>query len=102
MRMDSKIRFYSESKRKYNPHTSKYEGGNELVATRYGNVTDVGTNRSVELFGKYDQQAKTVRFSEPVTVSWSYLTIDDGSVKYRLNTERRPLKGVSLIVGESK
>lgn len=100
MRMDSKISFYSESKRRYNPHTSKYEGGTELVATRYGNVTDVGTNRSVELFGKYDQHAKTIRFSEPVTVSWSYLTIDDGPVKYRLNTERRPLKGVSLIVGE--
>lgn len=100
MRMDSKISFYSESKRRYNPHTSKYEGGTELVANRYGNVTDVGTNRSVELFGKYDQQAKTIRFSEPVTVSWSYLTIDDNPVKYRLNTERRPLKGVSLIVGE--
>ena len=100
MRMDSKISFYSESKRRYNPHTSKYEGGTELVATRYGNVTDVGTNRSVELFGKYDQRSKTIRFSEPVTVSWSYLTIDDGPVKYRLNTERRPLKGVSLIVGE--
>lgn len=100
MRMDSKISFYSESKRRYNPHASKYEGGTELVATRYGNVTDVGTNRSVELFGKYDQRAKTIRFSEPVTVSWSYLTIDDSPVKYRLNTERRPLKGVSLIVGE--
>lgn len=100
MRMDSKISFYSDSKRRYNPHTSKYDGGTELVATRYGNVTDVGTNRSVELFGKYDRRAKTIRFSEPVTVSWSYLTIDDSSVKYRLNTERRPLKGVSLIVGE--
>lgn len=100
MRMDSKISFYSDSKRRYNPHTSKYEGGTELVAIRYGNVTDVGTNRSVELFGKYDQRAKAIRFSEPVTVSWSYLTIDDSPVKYRLNTERRPLKGVSLIVGE--
>lgn len=100
MIFDHKIKFYSESKRKYNPHTSNYEGTTELVATRYGNVTDIGTNRSVELFGKYDQQAKTIRFSEPVTVSWSYLTIDDSPVKYRLNTERHPLKGVSLIVGE--
>ncbi len=100
MRMDQKISFYSEKERKYNPHTSKYEGGPELVATRYGNVTDVGTSRSVELFGKYDQQAKTVRFSEPVTPSWSYLTIGDSPAKYRLRTERHPLKGVSLIVGE--
>ena len=102
MRMDTKIRFYSESKRKYNPHTSKYEGGTELVDTRYANVTDVGANRSVELFGKYDQRAKTIRFSKPITASWSYLTIGHSPVKYRLNTERRPLKSVSLIVGESK
>ena len=100
MRMDTKINFYSESGRHYNPHKSKYEGDPELVATRYGNVTDVGANRSVELFGKYDQRAKTVRFSEPVDTNWSYLTIGDSSIKYRLNTERRPLKGVSLIVGE--
>lgn len=100
MRMDQKISFYSEKKREYNPHTSQYEGGVQLVATRYGNVTDVGTDRSAELFGKYDQRAKTVRYIEPVDVSWSYLTIDDSSTKYRLRTERRPLKGVSLIVGE--
>lgn len=100
MRMDQKISFYSEKGRKYNPHTSKYEGGPKLVATRYGNVTDVGTNRSVELFGKYDERAKAIRFSEPVTPNWSYLTIGDNQVKYRLRTERHPLKGVSLIVGE--
>lgn len=100
MRMDSKISFYSESKRRYNPHTSKYEGGTELVATRYGNVTDVGTVKSVQLFGDYKQNSLVIRLCA-APPKWSYLTIDDGKQKYVLQTMRKPLKLFTLIVGES-
>jgi hypothetical protein len=33
--------------------------------------------------------------------SWSYLTIDDDTAKYRMQTSRKPLKGNTLIVGDS-
>lgn len=100
VRMTSKINFYSEANRQYNPVTHKYEGDTPLVFSTFGNVTDIGVNRSVEVFGKYDQQAKVVRLQSPVTVSWAYLTIDDQPTKYRLQTSRAVLKGNTLIVGE--
>lgn len=100
MRFDHEFKFYSEGKRKYNPKTSQYEGGLEVVADVMGSVTDVGADRTVELFGSVIQGVKAIRLVEPVGVAWSYLTIDDGPTKYRLRNVTQPLKNVSLLVGE--
>ncbi|MDD7693811.1 MAG: hypothetical protein PT937_05505 [Lactobacillaceae bacterium] len=100
MRFNHEVKFYNAGKRKYNPKTSKYEGGTELVADVMANVTDVGTTRSVQLFGSIVQGVKELRLVEPVNDVWAYLTIDDGPTKYRMQTTTTPLKNVSLLVGE--
>ena len=100
MRLTNEVKFYNQTERHYNPNTSQYEGGEMLVDTVMANVTDVGTNRSVELFGKYDANSKVVRLIEPIDKVWSYLTIDDDSTRYVLQTTRQPLKNTTLIVGE--
>lgn len=95
------IRFYFQDENGYNPYAEEDTiTSPKLVAQRYANVTDVGTNRLVELFSRLDQNAKVIRLDFPVNELWSYLTIDDGSAKYRLETQRQPLKGTTLIVGE--
>lgn len=99
MRMSDEVKFYAENS-KYNPTTSEYDGDPLLVGKRMASVTDVGTTRSMELFGKFDQQAKVVRFIEPIDFTWSYVTINDGEEHYVLQADRKPLLNNSLIVGE--
>ena len=95
------IKFYFQDENGYDPYAEEDTiTSPKLVAQRYANVTDVGTNRLVELFSRLDQNAKVIRLESPVNDSWSYLTIDDGSIKYRLEIQRQPLKGTTLIVGE--
>lgn len=100
MRFNHEVKFYNTGKRKYNPKTSEYEGGTELVADVMANVTDVGTTRSVQLFGSIVQGVKELRVVEPIDSVWAYLTIDDGPTKYRIRTAKAPLKNISLLVGE--
>lgn len=100
MRFDQRIIFYSSSDRKYNPKTHQYEGGSSIVAKIYGNVTDVGTNRSVQVLGNLNAKAKTIRLVSEPPLAWSYLMIEGSDTHYRLTTDRKPLKGYTLIVGE--
>ena len=102
MRKTQIIRFYFQDENSYDPYSDEDTPAEpKLVAKRYANVTDVGTNRLVELFSKLDQNAKVIRLESPVNDSWSYLTIDDCPIKYRLEICRKPLKGTTLIVGEA-
>lgn len=100
VRYDHVIKFFGEGKRKYNPVTSQYEGGPEMIADVMGNVTDVGADRSAKLFGSIVQGVKVIRLVEPIDKKWVYLTIDDNSTKYRMRTTTIPLKNVSILVGE--
>src|SRR5699024_1693182 len=101
MRKTQIIKFYFQDENGYDPYSDEDTPAEpKLVAKRYANVTDVGTNRLVELFSKLNQNAKVVRLDAPVNELWSYLTIDDGSIKYRLEIQRQHLKGTTLIVGE--
>lgn len=100
MRFDHIIKFYDKSERYYDPKTHGYVGGEKLVSILHGNVTDVGTVKSAQLFGDYKQNSLVIRlYAAPP--KWSYLTIDDGKQKYVLQTMRKPLKLITLIVGES-
>ena len=100
MRFDHVIKFFDKSERHYDPKTHGYVGGEKLVSVLHGNVTDVGTVKSVQLFGDYKQNSLVIRlYAAPP--KWSYLTIDDGTQKYVLQTMRKPLKLFTLIVGES-
>lgn len=100
MRYNHEIKFFNEGKRKYNPVTSSYEGGSELVADVMGNVTDVGADRTVRLLGSITQGVKIIRLVEPIEKVWAYLTIDDSPTKYRMRTTTILLKNVSILVGE--
>ena len=101
MRFDRKIEFYSKAQRKYNPHTHQYEGKPVLVDSIRANVTDIGTNRSVQLFGNYNQNSKVVRTIKEPPANWDYVMIGNHNQKYVLQTSRKPLKHYTLIVGES-
>ena len=99
MRFESTVKFWSESAEHYVPGVG-YEGGVTLVATTPANVTDVGTNRSAEVFGDVKTANKVIRLLRPVAFEWSYLTIDDGTKHYKAVTSRDLSHGTTLIVGD--
>lgn len=98
---DHKVVFVDKSQRHYNPKHHQYEGDPVKSNPYRANITDVGTNRSVQLFGNYKQQAKVVRLVKTPPKKWDYLLIDDDETPYVTDTDRRPLKYYTLIVGES-
>ncbi|PNV57090.1 hypothetical protein [Limosilactobacillus fermentum] len=100
MRFDHEINFYTEESKRYNPLTSQSDGGTKLVASAMGNVTDVGADRTVKLFGSIVQGVKVIRLVEPVNQVWAYLMIDDSPTKYRMRTTTVPLKNSTILVGE--
>ena len=100
MRMDSIVSFYSATGRKYNPHTHQCEGETKMVAKLSANVTDVGTDRSVQVLSNINANSRVVRTYEEPPANWDYCLIDGHVTKYRLVTQRKPLKLFTLIVGE--
>lgn len=98
MRFDTLVEFWKEDK-KYNPETHEYNE-DELLKSVWCNVTDVGTTRTKELFGSYDQKVKAVRLKESKIDFFDYLMID--KKKYEVKTSRFPLKTSVLLVGEVK
>lgn len=100
MRLNHEITFWLDDE-EYNPKTHEC-GNKKVVAVAAASITDMGTDKSVQMFGNYAQKAKVIRLAEPITVNWSYLTIDDDATHYALNTARNPLQNATLIVGETK
>ncbi|MBD5429342.1 MAG: hypothetical protein HDR40_05440 [Lactobacillus sp.] len=99
MRMTHKVKFY-RSDSFYDPDAHEFADDVKVVHEDMANVTDMGTNRSQELLGNYVKQAKVVRLLHPLHTVFDYLTIDNSDTHYRMQTQRTPLKGYTLIVGE--
>lgn len=100
MRMDSIVEFHTLEKAHYDPHKHGYVDGEDTVIKTPANVTDVGTDRSAQVLGNLNANSKVVRTYEEPPAKWNYLLIDGHVTKYRLVTQRKPLKLFTLIVGE--
>ncbi len=100
MRMDSIVEFHLLEKAHYDPHQHGYVDGEDQVTKLPANVTDVGTDRSSQVLGNLNANSKVVRTYEKPPAKWDYLLIDGHVTKYRLVTQRKPLKLFTLIVGE--
>ena len=101
MRFNNNVQFYFSDEH-YDPVKGENVGGTKLVGEEFANVTDLGTDRSVALYGDVNIQAYVIRTINPIGYKWSYCTIDGGNTQYITNTKRVPLKNNTLIVGERK
>lgn len=100
MRFNDNIQFYSEVKEHYDPKFGDYVGGVTLVGEEIANVTESGTDTSVQNFGNIATQTLVIRLVNDIDYKWAYLTINGLEAKYKPITTRRPLKNNTLIVGE--
>ena len=101
MIFDRYVTFHDKSGRKYDPKQHKYVGSDSQIMRLRANVTDVSTDKSVQLFGDYKHRALVIRLTKEPPQKWSYLTLDGDPKQYALNTMRKPLKYYTLIVGET-
>lgn len=99
MRYDTVVTFHNETD-KYDANKGEHVTLDDSF-TALANVTDIGTNRAMELFGALDTENLVLRLMAPVVNSWSYLTFYSSNQRYVRVTTRTPLKGNTLIVGES-
>ena len=100
MRFDRRVTFLKDDSH-YDPKIHGYTDGDIEIATYPANVTDVGINKSVQVFGDYKHRALVIRTYYEPPKDWKYLTLDGDEKKYVLNTVREPLKYFTLIVGET-
>ncbi|EOI00678.1 hypothetical protein UAY_01781 [Enterococcus moraviensis ATCC BAA-383] len=100
MRYDKSIVFVAESSEShYDADLGEWVESEPKRTDTTANVTDLGTDRSVAIFGTINEGAKVIRtqplFSVP---KWDY--IEYRGKTYQLVTERVPQERHSLIVQE--
>lgn len=100
MRFPDNIQFCSNVKEHYDPKVGDYVGGPELVGEAIANVTETGTETSVQDFGDITTKSLVIRLVNDVDYKWAYLTVNGLAQKYKPITTRKPLKNNTLIVGE--
>lgn len=102
LRYDTKVYFWGETKRIYNPITHKSENEISSKEVRFANVTDLGLQKQVQLLGGIKAGSKTVRLQKDDLSNWSYMTFDkEGTgIKYRFVSSLDVLKGFAMIVGK--
>lgn len=100
MRYTDEITFVKESSEShYDPESGEWINGEPVQTSALVNVTDLGTDRSVKVFGDIRQGAKVIRtmplFSLP---EFDHIEIDGKTFKE--TTARNPSGRHSLIVQE--
>lgn len=99
MRYDHTITFW-HSKNIYNPDTGKTVESVTFITAIAANVTDLGTDRTQQIFGSININAKVARIRTAPPADWSYTTIGENPQRYHLMTSKSLLKGYTLILGE--
>lgn len=100
MRFTDKVQFYKAS-HGYdpdNPEGKPIPVGEPVIA----NVTHLGVNRSMELFGNINTDRLVVRLLRPFQSDWGMLKVNGGNTYYALETGVFPLKINGYIVGETQ
>ena len=98
MRYDKRIHFIRRGQEEYDPIKGEWVGGGTYALPKYANVTDLGSERSVALFGNVMENAKVVRLLNRYTQPFDQIRIDSTyySVIKDLNLRRKH----TLIVKE--
>lgn len=100
MRYTDEITFVKESSEShYDPDLGEYVEGEPFKTVTSANVTDLGTERSVKLFGDIRQGALVIR-TMPLFALPEFDHVEISGKTYKETTVRNPIGRNSLIVQE--
>lgn len=91
------IYFVTVTEKVYDPKTHKYSTEVNAVG-RYAGVADLGTKRTMELFGNLDTLHKVIRMRYPYNDSFQYIYYD--GVVYKKDFKRATSNNNSFIISE--
>lgn len=83
MRYSDRVIFVTESEGGFNPDTGNHDEAVQVKETKPCNITPVGTERSVQLFGEIDTNIIVSRLQRPYNRVIDYVVIPSGQYKGR-------------------
>ncbi|MGX7202390.1 hypothetical protein BCR22_07375 [Enterococcus plantarum] len=96
MRYNTKVTFVTEKNGYYDPEIGEHIEPSKTEKTKRVNMTDLGTDRSVKIFGEIDESAKVIRLLRPYNKKWDYVMIDNR--RFELVTKRSlPQKNTFIL-----
>lgn len=86
MRYSDRISFVTEKEGGYNPDTGEHDEAVKTSDVKACNITPIGVERSVQLFGEVDTSIIVARLQRPYNKTFDYVEVPDGQNKgeYRI------------------
>lgn len=86
MRYSDRISFITETEGGYNPVTGEHDEAERIPDIKSCNVSPVGVERSVQLFGEIDTSIIVARLQRPYNKTFDHVEIPEGQYKgeYRI------------------
>ena len=82
MRYIDRVSVVTESEGGYNPSTGQFDDATVTTQTFPCNISQLGIERTMQMFGEMDKTILVVRLQRPYTQPYDYLLID--SKKYHV------------------
>ena len=100
MRYDKQVTFVKEGSEVYNPNTGDYIASEPTMVDKWSDVTDVGEDRLIMLYGSIKQKAKVIRLNSVYKEPFDYVLID--TVKYIVTSNKHFRHESVFYVGEGQ
>lgn len=99
MRFSDRITLYTETEGGYDPSTGKHEEPKITDKTLPCKLSQLGINRTNELFGQIDIKVIVARLQHPYNEQIDYAIVNDGKFKgkYHLKRQSDYRKGVLFL-----
>lgn len=97
MRFSHRITFVAETDGGYDPETGKHIEPTITEDTRPCNLSELGTERTNELFGQIDKRIIVARLQRPYNEPFDYIKI--GEQRYNIKRQSEYRKGVFYLEG---
>lgn len=91
MRYSDRISFVTETEGGYNPGTGNHDEAKKTFDTLPCNISPIGVERSVQLFGEIDTSIIVARLQRPYHKSFDYVEIPEGQYKGEYRIKERVL-----------
>lgn len=99
MRYDEEVVFVTEGLEIYNPKTGDYIPGLQTEVTKWANVSDLGEDRKVMLFGNIKEKTKVVRLNEVYKEPFDWIEVE--GVKYVVQNPKHFRHESVFYIGEA-
>lgn len=97
MRMSNRITFVYETGGGYDPDEGEHKDPETEEETRPCNLSELGIERTSEVFGEYDKEIIVARTQMPFKGEISHVKLNDNDDKYRIERQSNYRKGVYFL-----